>query len=1031
MGQVLTREAGAMGAHESRALFASLKRENTHVLTLRDLVNAAPELTLPHSVPALYFLDSDADGAYSVDEFIRLVQYVQEERRMVRASIDTDADFRALIHRASEAGVVDTTTECRNNFRRVLKMRNVRYLYRFLTEPTEPKSEPGSDDWQRGGDDDCDSLDVECELHGGFSWGSAVTAGGCGCGCSDKSSFQSHEPSLQRGHTRHAAQEQVEHPPGAVDAAVMERVSLSNIHTLAQALRKDGTRENFMSWMWKLATMDELATELSLDNLACFLHVVSEDGIDLEELVFDTNKNEPLEVRAMKEFTSNGDAITMSREDFMLLADLITREYEFWESRHMDCVGPYELGRVLGMGSSGVVRAAIHVDTHERFAIKIIKQGKCSEMSRLDREMEALQSVSNHPNVVRLHEVIQSQGKLFLVMELCGGGSLVDLVRLYPDERLPEDVARYFVRQLFETLAFIHSKGVCHRDVRLENVLLANDGSLRLADFGHSGLFAPGWDMFQTALVGSMYSLSPEQIQGVCYSGQKLDVWSAGITLYMMLVGAPPFYNQNHARLMEAIVEGVYEIPGFVSDEAFDLVQLLIRVDAAERVPFEDLLTHPWFDGPETSPIMDVVKIPIDEVFRTRPDLAEMVIASTIHDHNIHFHMGNSSSARRVSPQQSSQTQAAANHQRCPASEDRSAQYAEWDLKCTCPIMDMKFSIRLFTDYPVDEKLVNAEQDEVAEARIGDTREALLVDSVVIDSRALTQPQTPRSVRGKSLAQTPMLCSPNVKRIVRSPVSSTSCVGSESRIASRCIPFDCPSLSLEDAAWLARDGAQQWSSNSFLLTRADSIPDEFVLGPSSCVAVAGGCPDVRTEINGADDIGWSDPEDEHDARDMALQASVHAGELGKRFIERAVGDYPHKMRPISSPAKILGKVGSLPAIDDVRTVQDRFDCQQDGQVFEKGPQLEVRLHEGESALFVKVCKKLKEISMNNLAQAAERQKRMIQKNSGSGGVSMKRICSEGFFLQQGVVSRENSASCVRIHSRNSPVIGVPELLLSE
>nr|WHA03777.1 SnRK [Neopyropia yezoensis] len=365
----------------------------------------------------------------------------------------------------------------------------------------------------------------------------------------------------------------------------------------------------------------------------------------------------------------------------MVLADLVTREYEFWENRHLDCIGDYELGRTVGRGSSGVVRAAIHVVTRRKFAVKIIKKGNCSDLSRLDREIQSL-TVVQHPNVVSLEEVLDSEDNTFLVMTLCGGGSLIDIVRLYPEERMPEATARFYLRQLFDALAYCHANGICHRDVRLDNIMLGNSGVLKLTDFGHSGIYTPGWDLFSTSLVGSIFNLSPEQIAGRCYSGEKIDVWSAGVLVYCLLVGHPPFYDSDTRKLIDSITTGTFEIPSFVSPSAADFIRLMINVVPDDRPPLSTMRRHPWFlEGPENAPVMDVVTIPVDPLYKWRPDLAEMIMAGTIHEHNRHFHLSDTH-----------------NPKSCPA--DLRGQ--DWALKCLCPNMDIKFSVSLFTKEPTE-----------------------------------------------------------------------------------------------------------------------------------------------------------------------------------------------------------------------------------------------------------------------------------------------------------------------------------------
>lgn len=464
----------------------------------------------------------------------------------------------------------------------------------------------------------------------------------------------------------------------ALDVAVLENITRANIHKLVDLLHyESGMREKFMSWLWKLTDFNA-SDVVTLEELRVLLAALSEDGIDLDELVFYKDGALPLEECVINEFDTTHAGL-LNRDEFMVLADLVTREYEFWENRHLERVGDYELERCIGRGSSGVVRLARHVETGEKVAIKIIKKGKCSDLSRLDREIESLMA-AKHEHIVALQEVLDSEDNLFIVMELCGGGSLVDMVRLYPKERMPEDTARFFMRQVFEALAFCHRNGICHRDVRLENLMLDNAGNVKITDFGHSGTFTPGWDLFSTALVGSLYNISPEQISGQLYSGEKIDVWSAGVTVFCLLVGLPPFYEPDVNSLMTRITACDFEVPDFVSPKARDLIHCMIRANPDERIPLQQMLHHPWFyDGQECGPSMKTVVIPVDDLFASRPDVAEVIMAITIYQHNLHFHLADTDNPK-ASP------------------EDQRGQ--EWTLKCLDTKNDLKFTISLFTKEP-------------------------------------------------------------------------------------------------------------------------------------------------------------------------------------------------------------------------------------------------------------------------------------------------------------------------------------------
>jgi serine/threonine protein kinase/Ca2+-binding EF-hand superfamily protein len=474
----------------------------------------------------------------------------------------------------------------------------------------------------------------------------------------------------------------------SIDAAVIERIAKLNIHKLADTLHREGSRKLFMQWLWKLVDFDSNGM-ITLEELRVFLEALGEDGIDLQELAFYKEAGVPLEECIMNEFDTTHTGV-LDEDEFMVLADLVTREYEFWESRHLDRIGDYELGRTIGRGSSCVVRMGVHVQTHDRFAIKIIRKGKCADMGFIDREIQALKIVK-HSHIVELEEVLESDENIFLAIELCGGGSLSDVLRLYPDERMPEGIARYYLRQVFEATAFCHQNGICHRDVRLDNVLLDNKGVVKITDFGHSKMYTPGWDFHSTMLVGSIHNLSPEQIAGQVYSGEKIDIWSTGVAMFTLLVGHPPFFDQDTAALLRNISTGSFEIPSFVSDEAADLIRCMIRVLPSERVPLSQLLVHPWFyTGNSRGPSMDVYSIPVDMFYCQRPDLAEIIMACTIHEHNLHFHL-----ADALNPKSSP--------------EDLRGQ--DWSLKCLSPQMDIKFAVSLFTKNPTTPGLPGSRSD--------------------------------------------------------------------------------------------------------------------------------------------------------------------------------------------------------------------------------------------------------------------------------------------------------------------------------
>lgn len=733
----------------SSALFHALDVRANGYLTLKDLLDApSPGLMLPHSLPALYFFDLEKKGRLTEEEFTCLVDYCQAEKRKVEEALCHDKNFRDLILRASKAGVKDCSVRNRSSYRRLSSYSKVRSVFcsrrdthadnasSASTVPANPSANsshanlesdhsethpqsfsPNHEPFNNSSFDA--HTDERIRPHSPVNSSSSSEAEDIR-DSSEQQSTQSPDnselnpPSISASScvAMYSSQRDIDHfgsndnpdsiegdvsssdpdllnPQNrtAIDVAVVENISIASIHKLADLLHTEGSREKFMQWLWALADFYSTGV-VTLEELGVFLAALSEDGIDLEELAFHKEGGEPLEVSIMNEFDTTHAGL-LSRDEFMVLADLVTREYEFWENRHLERIGDYELGRTIGRGSSGVVRLAFHVENRQKFAVKIIKKGKCSDLSRIDREIQSLMA-AKHEHIVSLEEVLDSDNNIFIVMELCGGGSMVDIVRLYPEERMPEKTARFFMRQLFAALAFCHSNGICHRDVRLDNFMLDNSGNAKITDFGHSGMYTPGWDLFSTALVGSVHNLSPEQILGQVYSGEKIDIWSAGVAIYCLLVGHPPFYDPDGDvnALLQRITECSYSIPDFVSEKARDFIKCMIRASSEERIPIHQMLHHPWFyDGPEYGPSMNVVVFPVDVFYLKRPDIAEMILAMTIYQHNLHFHLADTHN---------------------PMSSPEELRGQDWTLRCLCPRNDIKFTVSFFTKppHPVKKKKV-------------------------------------------------------------------------------------------------------------------------------------------------------------------------------------------------------------------------------------------------------------------------------------------------------------------------------------
>ncbi|KAI3649906.1 hypothetical protein MP228_005538 [Amoeboaphelidium protococcarum] len=263
-------------------------------------------------------------------------------------------------------------------------------------------------------------------------------------------------------------------------------------------------------------------------------------------------------------------------------------------------IGPYSLGKTLGIGSTGKVKLGVHVETGQRVAIKIISKSSMKKEKdpdgsvlnkKLDREI-AIMKLVQHPNVMSLFDVFESQDELYLVLELVDGGELFDY--LVKQGRLKEMEALKFFQQIIAGLDYCHKHLICHRDLKPENLLLDSNKTIKIADFGMASLQVTG-KMLETSC-GSPHYASPEIIRGVKYDGAKADIWSTGIILYALLTGNLPFDDENIRRLLQKVKTGVYVIPDYVPQDAADLVRRMLVVNPEKRISMQEVIRHPWFN---------------------------------------------------------------------------------------------------------------------------------------------------------------------------------------------------------------------------------------------------------------------------------------------------------------------------------------------------------------------------------------------------------------------------------------------------
>lgn len=257
-------------------------------------------------------------------------------------------------------------------------------------------------------------------------------------------------------------------------------------------------------------------------------------------------------------------------------------------------VGPYRLDKTLGKGQTGLVKLGVHCLTGRKVAIKIINRSKLSEsvLQKVEREI-AIMKLIEHPHVLGLFDVYENKKFLYLILEHVSGGELFDY--LVSKGRLSIKEARKFFRQIISALDFCHCHSICHRDLKPENLLLDDKGNIKVADFGMASLQLEN-SLLETSC-GSPHYASPEVVRGEKYDGRRADVWSCGVILYALLVGALPFDDDNLRHLLEKVKRGVFHIPHFVPSECQQLLRAMIEVDAEKRITLQEVIRHPWVVG--------------------------------------------------------------------------------------------------------------------------------------------------------------------------------------------------------------------------------------------------------------------------------------------------------------------------------------------------------------------------------------------------------------------------------------------------
>ncbi|XP_052174614.1 calcium-dependent protein kinase 20-like [Diospyros lotus] len=318
------------------------------------------------------------------------------------------------------------------------------------------------------------------------------------------------------------------------------------------------------------------------------------------KMTVDTTKSVKREMTiARKEVSNNGEAGKQNPSNHVkrassmgLLVDSVLQR----KTGNMKEI--YSLGRKLGQGQFGTTFLCLEKETGKEFACKSIAKRKLTtreDVEDVRREIQIMHHMAGHPNVISIVGAYEDAVAVHVIMELCSGGELFD--RIIQRGHYTEKKAAELARIIVGVVESCHSLGVMHRDLKPENFLFISkdeESPLKTIDFGLSAFFRPG-ETF-TDVVGSPYYVAPEVLRK--HYGQECDVWSAGVIIYILLSGVPPFWDETEQGIFEQVLKGeldfVSEPWPSISDSAKDLVRKMLLRDPKKRITAHEVLCHPW-----------------------------------------------------------------------------------------------------------------------------------------------------------------------------------------------------------------------------------------------------------------------------------------------------------------------------------------------------------------------------------------------------------------------------------------------------
>ncbi|KAI8565794.1 hypothetical protein RHMOL_Rhmol03G0289400 [Rhododendron molle] len=260
---------------------------------------------------------------------------------------------------------------------------------------------------------------------------------------------------------------------------------------------------------------------------------------------------------------------------------------------YVNAIGKYQIGRTIGEGTFAKVKLAVNTENRQYVAIKIIDKHMVVENNLTNQVKSEIRTMKllRHPNIVRIHEVIGTKTKIHIVMEYVSGGQLSE--RMSYVGRLDEKHARKHFQQLIDAVDYCHCRGVYHRDLKPQNLLLGSKDNLKVSDFGLSALRKPG-DVLSTAC-GSPSYVAPELLANKGYEGAAADVWSCGVILFELLAGRLPFDDQSLMNLYRKILRAEYAFPEWFTESQKILISRILDPNPKTRITTAEIIEDQWF----------------------------------------------------------------------------------------------------------------------------------------------------------------------------------------------------------------------------------------------------------------------------------------------------------------------------------------------------------------------------------------------------------------------------------------------------